>query len=192
MNKILLIIALISTLLLRAQSVQDIMSVPGPLTFNGTEYFLNWSKQNSKILSIQQFLPRDEYLNEFENLLTFNYFNKDIDMEMAVRQKIENVQNLAKDDKFASVNMIESPDGKEFIVEYTLSQSDGSSKPFFEYNIYRFKKIALQEYKTLLILSYTKRYYDDFKNAKKINNKEKGSLLTEMVNFVIPEIKVQN
>ena len=177
---------------MRAQSVQDYLSVPGPLTFDGTEFFLNWSKKNSKIFTIQQFLPRDEYMNEFENLITFNYFLKDIDPEVAVRQKIESVQNQIRSDKFGSVNMIQSPDGKEFIVEYTTSHSTDTTKSYFEYNIYRFKKYHLQESKSLLILSYTKRYYDDFKNSKKINSKEKSKLLTEMVNFVIPEIKVIN
>jgi len=173
----------------KAQEAKDILNIPGPLLFDNNEYFLTWSKQNSKILSIQQFNTREENKEVYTTALIFNYFDKDIDIEMAVRQKIENIQNIAKDDKFAAVNMSESPDGSEYIVDYITSNDTNKETPFLEFSIYRFKKYGAQPNKPLLIFAFTKRYYGDFKIAKKTNAKERGHLLTEAAKFVIPGIQ---
>lgn len=174
-------------------SVVDLLSIPGPIEYNGSEFFLSWSKQNSKTLSVQQFLPRDETIDDFTELLNFSYFNKEIDMEMAVRQKVESVQQIAKTDKFAKVNVAESPDGTEFIVDYTVSGDAGKTEPFVEYNVYRFKSYDNAGAKSFLILSYAKRIYgDDFKGASKSLTRQRDELITAMIEYKIPQITLIN
>ena len=171
----------------------DLISVPGPIEFNGSELLLNWSKQNSKTLSTQQFLPRDESIEDFTELLTFSFFNKEIEMEMAVRQKVDAIQKKAQNDKFAKVNVTESPDGNEFIVDYTISEDSEKGEAFVEYNVYRFKQYDNKGAKSFLILSYVKRIYgEDFKGASKSFARQRDQLMTAMIVYKIPEIKLIN
>ena len=171
----------------------DLISVPGPIEFNGSELLLNWSKQNSKTLSTQQFLPRDESIEDFTELLTFSFFNKEIEMEMAVRQKVDAIQKKAQNDKFAKVNVTESPDGNEFIVDYTISEDSEKGEAFVEYNVYRFKQYDNKGAKSFLILSYSKRMYgEDFKGAAKSFARQRDLLMTTMIEYKIPEIKLIN
>ncbi|MGC4129782.1 MAG: hypothetical protein QM564_09550 [Bergeyella sp.] len=171
--------------------VVERISVPGPIEFNGTEFFLSWSKQNSKTLTVQEFLPKDEKIEDFEQLLNFSYFNRDIEPEDAVRAKVESVQKIMEKDKFASVNVTESPDGKEFIVDYTLSVSEGENN-YLEYNIYRFKKYPEKENKPLLVLSYAKRIYGDLKPSMKALSRQRNTLMKMMIDYKIPPITVIN
>jgi len=174
-------------------SVVDLLSIPGPIEYNGNEFFLSWSKQNSKTLSIQQFLPRDETIDDFTELLNFSYFNKEIDIELAVRQKVEAVQHIEKTDKFAKVNVAESPDGTEYIVDYTVSAEAGKAEPYVEYNVYRFKNYDNAGVKSFLILSYAKRIYgEDFKGAFKSLMKQRDDLMTAMIEYKIPQITLVN
>lgn len=174
-------------------SVTDLLSVPGPIEFHGDEFFLSWSRQNSKTLSVQQYLPRDEKIEDFTELLNFSYFNKEIDIEMAVRQKVESVQYLMGKDKFAKVNVSESPDKTEYIVDYTVSEGIEKGTPFLEYNIYRFKNYDKAGAKSFLILSYAKRIYgSDYKGATKTFARQRDELLTAMIEYKIPEIKLIN
>ena len=115
--------------------VRDLLSVPGPIEFNGTEFLLAWSKESSKTLMRQQYMPRDERIEDFNQILDFSFFTKEIDMELAVRQKVESIQKREEKDRFAKVNVTESPDGKEFVVDYFISESPGVSEAFVEYNI---------------------------------------------------------
>ena len=171
------------------ENAANLLSLPDPIELNETEFYLAWSKQNSKTLAMQQYLPKDETIEMFSQLLNFSYFNKDIELELAVRQKVDGFQTKLDNDKYAEINVTEGPDGKEFIVDFTLSESDGKKEPYLEYNIYRFKKYDALPQKPLLILNYAKRIYGtDFKQAKKAIMKERDVLMTNIIQYKIPDI----
>lgn len=172
--------------------ITDLLSIPGPIELDGTEFFLNWSKQPSKTLFRQQYLPRDENIADYNQLLDFSFFNKEIEMELAVRQKVEMVQQRAEKDKFAKVNVTESPDGKEFIVDYFISETPPKGNSFVEYNVYRFKQFEVGKQKSFLMLSYAKRLYGDLKSSAKSLAKDRDHLMATMIEYKIPEIKVVN
>lgn len=175
------------------EAVTDLLSIPGPIEYNGTEFFLAWSKQNSKTFSMQQYLPKDETIDDFTQLLNFSNFNKEIDMDLAVRQKVESVQKIMETDKFAEVNVAESPDGTEYIVDYLISKTPKEGESYVEYNVNRFKPFDKNGAKSFLILSYAKRIYGtDFKMAAKTLKKQRDLLITSMIEYQIPEIKLIN
>ena len=111
-------------------------------------------------------------------------------MELAVRQKVESIQQREKKDKFAKVNVTESPDGKEFIVDYFISETPEKGDSYVEYNIYRFKNYDNGTQKSFLIMSYAKRAYGDLKSAAKSLAKQRDYLMANMIEYKIPEIKV--
>lgn len=168
----------------------SILSFPNPIEYDGTEFYITQSKQRSKTLFQEQYIPRDENLQNFNQLLDFSFFNKEIEIELAVRQKVESVQQREKKDKFAKVNVTESPDGKEFIVDYFISETPENGDPFIEYNIYRFKNMENGSQKSFLIMSYAKRMYGDLKSSAKALAKQRDHLMATMIEYKIPEIKV--
>lgn len=168
----------------------SILSFPNPIEYDGTEFYITQSKQRSKTLFQEQYIPRDENLQNFNQLLDFSFFNKEIETELAVRQKVESVQQREKKDKFAKVNVSESPDGKEFIVDYFISEAPESGDPYIEYNIYRFKNMENGSQKSFLIMSYAKRMYGDLKSSAKALAKQRDHLMATMIEYKIPEIKV--
>ena len=190
LKKIFLLLLLSSLSLMKAQDVPDLLSIPGPIEYDGTEYCLSWSKPMSKTLFRQQYLPSDERIEDFTQLLDFSFFNKEIEMELAVRHKVEGIQNREKSDKFAKINVSESPDGKEYVVDYFISESPEKGDSFIEYNIYRFKSYDNGGAKSFLILAFSKRMYGDLKSSAKSLARQRDHLLTTMIEFKIPEIKV--
>ena len=190
-KKIFLLLFISTLAIFKAQNnVPDLLSIPGPIEYDGTEYFLSWSKPMSKTLFRQQYLPIDERIEDFVQLLDFSYFNKEIEMELAVRQKVEGIQERGKKDKFAKVNVIESPDGTEYIVDYFISESPDKGDSYIEYNVYRFKNYTNGTDKSFLILAHAKRMYGDLKSSAKSLAKQRDHLITTMIEFKIPEIKV--
>ena len=180
-----------SATLIHAQETEtSILSFPNPIEYDGTEFYIIQSKQRSKTLFQEQYIPKDENLRDFNQLLDFSFFNKEIETELAVRQKVESVQQREKKDKFAKVNVTESPDGKEFIVDYFISETPENGDPFIEYNIYRFKNMENGSQKSFLIMSYAKRMYGDLKSSAKALAKQRDHLMATMIEYKIPEIKV--
>lgn len=190
-KKIFLLLLIGSLSFVNAQeTAASILSFPNPIEYDGTEFFLTQSKQRSKTLFQEQYIPKDESLGDFTQLLDFSFFNKEIEMELAVRQKVEAIQQRASKDKFAKVNVTESPDGKEYIVDYFISETPEKGDPFIEYNVYRFKQFENGTQKSFLILSYAKRVYGDLKSSAKALAKQRDHLMATMIEFKIPEIKV--
>lgn len=190
-KKIFLLLLISSLSFVKAQeTATSLLSFANPIEYDGTEFFLTQSKQRSKTLFQEQYIPKDESLRDFSQLLDFSFFNKDIEMELAVRQKVEAIQQRASKDKFAKVNVTESPDGKEYIVDYFISETPEKGDPFIEYNVYRFKQFENGTQKSFLITSYAKRMYGDLKSAAKSLAKQRDHLMTTMIEFKIPEIKV--
>ncbi|UFK98293.1 hypothetical protein [Kaistella faecalis] len=190
-KKIILALFISSVTLANAQEAEtSILSFSNPLEYDGTEFYLIQSKQRSKTLFQEQYIPKDENLQDFTQLLDFSFFNKEIEMELAVRQKVESVQQREKKDKFAKVNVTESPDGKEFVVDYFISESPETGEPYMEYNIYRFKNMENGGQKSFLIMSYAKRMYGDLKSAAKALAKQRDHLMATMIEYKVPEIKV--
>ena len=107
-----------------------------------------------------------------------------------MRQKVESIQERGKKDKYAKVNVSESPDGKEYIVDYFISETPEKGDSYVEYNVYRFKSFDTGTQKSFLMLSYAKRDYGDLKSALKSLSKERDRLMTNMIEYKIPEIKV--
>lgn len=190
-KKIFLALFITSVSFLNAQeTATSILSFPNPLEYDEAEFYLIQSKQRSKTLFQEQYIPKDENLRDFTQLLDFSFFNKEIEIELAVRQKVESVQQREKKDKFAKVNVTESPDGKEFIVDYFISEAPENGDSYIEYNIYRFKNMENGGQKSFLIMSYAKRMYGDLKSATKALAKQRDHLMTTMIEYKIPKIKI--
>src|SRR5690606_22575625 len=120
-KKIILALFISTVTLANAQEAEtSILSFSNPLEYDGTEFYLIQSKQRSKTLFQEQYIPKDENLQDFTQLLEYSILNKVIEMENAVKQKEESVQQREIKYKYAKVNVTKSPDGKEFVVDYFI------------------------------------------------------------------------
>ena len=170
--------------------VIDRLNIPGPLTFRENEYFLTWSKQNSATWAQQQYILRDDDFNNYKELINLSYFDKEIDIETAVRQKVEYVEKRKErsQDKYSFVNVTESPDGKEIVVDYLVTVVPKEGESYAEYNFDRFKNFDINGKKSFLIFSYSKRITGDLKYATKALSKERNRLMEAVITFAIPPV----
>ncbi|PZU88065.1 MAG: hypothetical protein DI529_06250 [Chryseobacterium sp.] len=170
--------------------VIDRLNIPGPLTFRESEYFLTWSKQNSATWAQQQYILRDDDFKNYKELINLSYFDKEIDIETAVKQKVEYVEKRKErsQDKYSFVNITESPDGKEIVVDYLVTVVPKDGESYAEYNLDRFKNFDVNGKKSFLIFSYSKRITGDLKYATKALSKERNKLMEAIITFAIPAV----
>ena len=170
--------------------VIDRLNIAGPLTFNDNEFILAWSKQNSPTWAQQQYILRDDDFNNYKELINLSYFDKEIDMDTAVKQKVEYVEKRKErtQDKYSFVSVTESPDGKEIVVDYLVTVVPKEGEPYAEYNIDRFKNFDAGGKKSFLIFSYSKRLAGDLKYASKSLSKERSKLMEAIITMAIPPV----
>lgn len=195
MKKCLLILTIILTSFTTSNiEPVDRLGVKGPLVFNKTSFGLAWTDKPNDTYYIQEYLPKDEKPERFNQMLTLHLFDKDIKVKTAVKQKVQELESRKKTDPTCQYQVTENPDGKEFMVDFLLGESKGDKMTIIEFNIYYYKQVDLGDKKKgILIYAYTKRAYgDDITSFLKNLGKDRASLLDAMIGAEKPIVKLGN
>ena len=170
----------------------DRLGVKGPLTFNKTSFNLSWTDKPNNTYFIQEYLPKDEKSESFNQMLTLHLFDKDIKVKNAVKQKMQELDTRKKTDPTCNYQVTESPDGKEFMVDFLLGESKGDKMTIIEFNIYHYKQVELGDKKKgILVYAYSKRAYgDDITPFLKNLRKDRTDLLNVMIGSEMPTVNL--
>ena len=171
----------------------DRLGVKGPLEFNKTEFKLVWTDNPNDNYYIQEYLPDGEDLETFNQMLTIHLFDTDMKIKNAVGQKVKELKKRKKTDAICNYQVIESPDGKEFIVDFILGESEGDAMTIVEFNVYRYKQIKISKKKNAIIVyTYSKRSYgDDITTFFETLGNDRTRYLNEMTSSEIPSITIE-
>ena len=171
----------------------DRIGVPGPLTFNKTTFDLSWTDKPNDTYYIQEYLPKGENSENFNQMVTLHLFETDIDLKDAVRQKMKELEIRKKTDPVCNYLVTESKDrDKQYMVDFLLGQSKNDKMTIVEFNIYHYKKVDLADNKTgILIYAYTKRAYgNDIKPFLSNLEEDRQKLLSTMITLEKPTVKL--
>ncbi|MEO5776200.1 MAG: hypothetical protein ABIQ27_04800 [Flavobacterium sp.] len=169
------------------------IGLKGPIEFNKTEFKLAWSEKPNANYFVQEYLPKNETVEKFNQLITVNVFVMDVSVENAIQQKEAQLTKRKETDKVCNYSLISSPDGKESILDCILSTEKNGELDVVEFIIYRYKQIELENHKkALLVYSYSKRSYgEDITKFFKNLSQERENLLNTMIAKEMPEIKIK-
>ena len=169
----------------------DRIGVKGPLIFNKSSFNLNWTDNPNETYYIQEYLPKGEKTERFNQMITIHLFNKGVLIKNAVQQKANELETRKTTDPICNYQVTESPNGKEYMVDFILGENQGNKSAITEFNIYRYKQVDLAGKKGILVYAYTKRAYGDESTAFLRNLKnERPVLLKTMAGTQIPAVKI--
>lgn len=173
--------------------VTDHLKVPGPLQFNNTSFLLAWSEKPNENYYVQEYLPKGDTLEHFNQLLTLSVLITSITPEQGVNIKMAELEERKKTDPTCKYDVVKSPDGKEWIIDFTMGESKDNLMTIAEFNVYRYKQVELKKKQMALVLySYSTRGYGKnivpfYKNLKQ----ERNNLINNMVLVKMPKINPQ-
>ncbi len=170
----------------------DRLGVKGPLVFNKTNFNLSWTDKPNENYFIQEYLPEGEKADSFNQMLTIHFFNTDVSTKEAVAQKIKELIVRKKTDAVCNYEVNESPDGKEFIIDFLLGESKNDRMTIVEFNVYRYKQIEISNNrKAVVVYAYSKRSYghgitEFFKTLKQ----DRINFLNQMISADLPSLTI--
>lgn len=172
----------------------DRLGVKGPLEFNKTNFKLAWTDKPNDSYYIQEYLPDGEKLESFNQMLTLHLFDTDIKTKDAVEQKLKELTERKKTDAVCNYQVTESPDGKEFIVDFLLGESKDNKMTIVEFNVYHYKQIEItKKKKAIVVFAYSKRSYgDDITSFLKTLKDDRTNYLNQMISADIPNVTIEN
>lgn len=193
MKYILILLTLLPSLFGDAtDKAEDRINVKGPLKFSDLNFDLAWSARPSDAYYIQEYVPAGESVENFHQMLTIHLFNVGIDPRDAVQQKVQELERRKTTDVVCNYAVTESPDGKEFIVDFLLSESK-AEKIVAEFNVYRYKQVDLGPGKKgILVYAFSKRSYgDQVTDFLKSLKTARSAYLNQMISAEMPVVSIK-
>ncbi|HPR00175.1 MAG: hypothetical protein H6561_18770 [Lewinellaceae bacterium] len=173
-------------------TVTEYLSVPGPIRYQDTDFGLKWSEHPNDNYYIQEYLPAGNTLEHFNEMLTIHLFLTDLSVADAADQKIEELEQRKQSDSYCSYQAKDSPDGKEVMLEFFVSQS--GDEEVVEFNLFHYRQIELSPgQKALCIYAYSKRSYgaDDIAAFSQTFDNDRSGFFNGMISLEKTEIQLK-
>ncbi|RTL59380.1 MAG: hypothetical protein EKK37_12680 [Sphingobacteriales bacterium] len=173
--------------------VKDYLNVPGPLTFDKTDYNLTWSSHPSDIYYMQEYIPKGDNIDKFKNMVLLNVIASDsLKLEAVVALKLAELTKLQKENPVIQFKSYDNSNTGEHIIDFLLSanEPDGKHLSFVERNVYRYKYFVDKSgQKGILLFGVSTRAYghDIYKFFSDLKE-HRTEIIPKVGDFSVPEI----
>ena len=154
-----LIISLLSCLGLSAQSVTEYFNVGNPIKYCGTKYSLIWSAHPQENYFVQEYLPKGESLDHYNQMFTVSVIFWDRTPLEAVQAKIAELEQRKKTDPITNYMVAEN--NGEYILEFIVGDSSDGKMNTVEVDIHYYKQMTINGRNASVLCFYSSRAYGD-------------------------------
>lgn len=152
-----LLILLIGCLSVSAQAVTEYFYVGNPIKYCGAKYYLAWSARPIEDYYIQEYLPKGETFENYNQMFSVSVIFCDLTPFDAVQAKIAELEQRKKADPLINYLVVEN-DG-EYILEFIVSDSDKVEMTTVEVDVHHYKQMTISGRKASVLEFYSCRAY---------------------------------
>lgn len=138
-----------------AQSVEDYLSVPGPLQFSGESYLLAWSSHSSPQLYKQEYLQAGDTPERYRSMLMLDVSFHGVGPAETAMAMVQQLAERKKTDPVVNYDLLISESGNEQILDFLLSAPGADGQDILEWNAYRYSAYG----DGVLLLAISRRAY---------------------------------
>jgi hypothetical protein len=175
--------------------VKDYFNMPCPLTLGKTDYNLAWSSHPADNYYMQEYVPKDDKVDNFKNMILLNVIVSDsLKLEDVVAMKLAELTKLQKENTLIQFKSYYNSNTGEHIIDFLLSanEPDGKHLSLVERNVYRYKYLVDKSGKkgVLLFGTSTRSYGHDIYKFFADLKEHRGDMIMKVGDFSIPEITI--
>jgi len=163
-----------ATLVAPAMAQEDAVGVPGPITFEETEFALAWTSNPSEGYYKQEYLPEGDMLEGYSQMFMLDVLVEGATPESAAAEMVAGLEQRKASDPVVNFDMISNEATGELILDFLLSDSS-SGTVVVEWNAYRYVPYG----DGLALFAISRRGYGDDASAfiKGLADWRTGSIL---------------
>lgn len=169
-----------------AQSVTDMLGVPGPVSFQDTEFALAWTSRPFPHYFKQEYVPAGEQPERFNQMFMIE---ADISAtpEAAAAAQVDMLNKRKGSDPVVNYDLIRNDATGEIILDFVLSDSS-TGTTIVEWNAYRYT--PLNKTGGVALYAISRRGYGDQARDFLIGLKEKRSpAINALASFDTPKLQ---
>ena len=173
----------------KAQAV-DFLKVPGPVKFHGSDFHLAWTSHPNETYYNQEYMQRGEKVESFKEMVLLEFLIGEFTAKDLITKKVQELDNRKKTDPLVNYEIIESPDGKEYIIDFIMSSGPAENLEIVEWNAYRYKIVndATGKKGVVLFAISRRAYGKEITAFLKDLKTSRSAYRNELIDYTIPEI----
>lgn len=169
-----------------AQSVTDMLGVPGPVSFQGTEFALAWTSNPSPSYFKQEYVPAGEQVEHFNQMFMIEA-ETSASPEAAAAAQVDMLNKRKGSDPVVNYDLIRNDVTDEIILDFVLSDSS-TGTTIVEWNAYRYA--PLNKSGGVALYAISRRGYGDQARDFLIDLKEKRlPAINALASFNTPKLQ---
>ena len=138
---------------------ENYLNTPELIKLNGTDFTLSWSSHPSENYYKQEYVPSDNVVEKYKEMIAVELVVGDLTAKDAVNQKIQEIEARKATDRVSNYALKEDTETKELILDFMMSEGAGEST-ILEWNVYRYKNYEdVGGNKGISLFSLSKRGY---------------------------------
>lgn len=154
-----LISSMLCCLGLSAQTVTEYFDAGNPIKYCGTEYSLVWSAHPQENYYIQEYLPKGESLEHYNQMFTVSVIFWDRTPLDAVQAKIAELEQRKNTDPVTNYMVAEN--NGEYILEFIVSDSSDGEMNTVEVDVHYYKQMTISGRSASVLSFLSCRAYGD-------------------------------
>lgn len=143
-----------------AQSATEYFNVGNPIKYCGTEFWLTWSTNPQEDYFIQEYLPKGENLDHYNQMFTVSVNFGDITDLDAIQAKVDELEQRKQFDPVTNYTIAKNDDG-EYILEFIVSDFSNNEINTVEIDIHHYKQMMINGRNAIVLEFYSGRAYGD-------------------------------
>lgn len=120
-----------------AEGGMDFLGVPGPISFAGAEYEMDWSTRNETGYYNQEYLPAGQELETYTEMFMVQAVTSGATPESAAAAMVSDLNRRKGNDPVVNYEIIQNDATGEIILDFVLSDSS-TGTTIVEWNAYRY------------------------------------------------------
>ncbi|RWY55809.1 hypothetical protein [Mucilaginibacter gilvus] len=163
------------------------------ITFNKADFKLSWSSHPNAVYYKHEYLPKGDIADHFIDMVLLDFVQGDFSAKDALSAQVKTILERKKTDAVCNYQVNQSPDGKQFILDFLMSQSSGNKIELLEWSAYHYKEYTDKAgHKGVLMLGVSHRAYRDGTTALITNLSEfRKENIKALIGIPFPEIQVR-
>ncbi|WP_183576188.1 hypothetical protein HDF18_20340 [Mucilaginibacter sp. X5P1] len=167
--------------------------IPESLNFGALTYNLSWSSHPNDNYYKQEYIPKDNEVDNFKDMVLIDFIKTDLPVSTAVDAQVATIKERKKTDAVCNYQLINNASTGEYILDFIMSQSKDDAVTLVEWNGYLYKPYTDKSgHKGVLLFGISHRAYNNEVNGFLSSlGKYRHDQLKALTSYEIPQIQIQ-
>lgn len=139
-----------------AAAQEDAIDIPGPISFESTDFALVWTSNPAPTYFKQEYLPEGETVETYGQMFMVDVLTEGATPESAAAEMIASLDQRKADDPVVNYAMVANEETGELILDFLLSDAS-TGTVIVEWNAYRYVPYG----QGFVLYAISRRGYDD-------------------------------